>query len=117
MIHQIFNAVYVAIFVQFVRKIVDKCTVPFDMDIKVEYRQPDADEWFVFVNESHPFFWTGDLDEAKAFIYAACSRCSKLKGKMKIVQTCDELVLHSSMACGVSPEEEAALDHTVDEME
>jgi hypothetical protein len=36
---------------------------------------------------------------------------------MKIVQTCDELVLHSSMACGVSPEEEAALDHTVDEME
>ena len=114
MIHQIFNAVYVAIFVQFVRKIIDRCTVPFEVDIEVEIRRPEAEEWFVTVN-GHPYYWSGDLDDAKAFIYAACARRRSLGGKMKIVQTDDELVLVSAESCGCDPYECSALDLTVDE--
>lgn len=110
----IYNAVYLALFLSFVRKIAGKVIVPFEVDIEVEIRRPEAEEWFVTVN-GHPYYWSGDLDDAKSFIYAVCARCRSLAGKMKIVQTDDELVLVSSESCGCDPDECAALDLTVDE--
>ena len=110
----IFNLFYLSLFLSFVRKIADKVIVPFEVGIEIETRKPEAEEWFVTVN-GHPYYWSGDLDDAKAFIYAACARCRSLAGKMKIVQTDDELVLVSSESCGCDPYECSALDLTIDE--
>lgn len=110
----IYNAVYLALFLSFVRKIAGKVIVPFDVSIEIETRKPEAEEWFVTVN-GHPYYWSGDLDDAKAFIYAACARRRSLAEKMKILQTDDELLLVSSESCGCDPYECSALDLTVDE--
>lgn len=110
----LFNLFYLSLFLSFVRKIADKVIVPFEVDIEVETRKPEADEWFVTVN-GQPYYWSGDLDDAKAFIYAACARRRSLGGKMKILQTDDELVLVSAESCGCDLDECLALNLTVDE--
>lgn len=110
----IYNAVYLALFLSFLRRIAGKVIVPFEVDIEVEIRKPEADEWFVTVN-GNPYFWSGCLEEAKAFIYAACARRRSLGGKMKIIQTDEELVLVSSESCGCDLDECLALNLTVDE--
>lgn len=112
----IYNAIYVAIFLAYARKILDKCTVAFNLTVHVENRNSEADEYFIFVNDN-PFYWSNDPDEVKAFYYTACSRAPSLAGKMKIVQDDKEYALRSSDSCGVTPEEAYALDRTVDEFE
>ena len=113
----IYNAVYLALFLSFVRKIAGKVIVPFEVDIELETRKPEADEWFVTVND-HPYYWSGDLDDAKAFIYSACARRRSLGGKMRIIQTDEELVLMSSESIpGLTDEERSGLNQTVDEFE
>ena len=110
----IYNAIYFIIFVQFVRSLVDKIMVPFTTNIIIEHHD-GADEFYVMVNEI-AFYWTGDVDEATAFIYSAVAKRHSLAGKMKILETSLDMVLQDS-ACitGLTIEEMAALDKTVDE--
>ena len=112
----IYHAIYVAIFLGFIRKVVDKVRVPFMIDLKVEHND-DSDEFYVLVNDI-AFYWTSDLDDAKMFIYSACSRCRSLCDKLKIVETSVEFALMSSESIpGLTIEERSGLDQTVDEFE
>lgn len=111
----IFNAVYIAIFLSFLRKILGKVQVAFNVDIKLDH-DDDSDEYFVFVEDT-PIFWQGDLDEARAFVYSACARCPSVGRKLRIVESEKPYVLQSVECARLSEEETAALNATIDEME
>lgn len=111
----IFNAVYVAIFLAFARRIIDKVQVAFNVDIKLDH-DDNSDEYFVFVDDT-PIFWQGDLDEARAFVYSACARCPSVGRKLRIVESEKPYVLQSVESVRLSEEETAALNATIDEME
>ena len=110
------NAVYLLIFISFVRKIFDKVKAPFNFSPRVEYLKPDADEYFIYANNV-PVYWTGDIGEAEVFFYNACSRCRSLATKLKIVQTDDSIPLCACESTGCSDAEVDALNDTIDELE
>jgi hypothetical protein len=110
----IYEAVYLAIFLQFVRNLIDKVRAPFVFNIPLEH-QSSSGEFFVMVNGC-PFFWSDDLDEASAFIYSAAARARSLQGKLKILESDMELPLHAAECIlGLNLDEMDALNHTVDE--
>jgi hypothetical protein len=110
------NAVYLLIFISFVRKIFDKVKAPFNFSPHVEHMKPDADEYLIYANNV-PIFWTGDPGEADVFFYSACSRCRSLATKLKIVQTDDSIPLCACESTGCSDAEVDALNSTIDELE
>jgi hypothetical protein len=112
----VFNAFYIALFISFVRKIMDKVKAPFDFSPRVERPKPDADEYFIYANDV-PIFWSGCLEEAEEFFYEACSRCHSLATKLKIVQTDDSIPLCACESTGCSEDEVAALNEVIDRLE
>lgn len=110
----IYEAVYLAIFLQFVRNLVEKIRVPFVFNIPLEH-QSSSGEFFVMVNGC-PFFWSDDLDEASAFIYSAAARAKSLQGKLKILESDMEMPLQAAESIqGIDLDEMDALNHTVDD--
>lgn len=110
----IYEAVYLAVFLQFVRNLIDKVRAPFSFNIPVEH-QSNSNEYFVMVND-RAFFWSDDIDEAMAFIYSAAVRCRTLQGKLKILESDLELPLQDSAGIpGLNLDEIIALNSTVDE--
>lgn len=112
----IFNLVYISIFLAFVRRIVEKTRIPFELGIRVERRNPDTDNYYVFVVDS-PVYWTDEIGEAHQFIYSACFRCRELGKHLRIVQTDEDLVLKSAESSMISDEMVDALNETIDELE
>lgn len=116
MLKSIFAAVYVAITIEFIKKIFNKIKAPFNFSPRVEYLKPDADEYFIYANNV-PVYWTGDIGEAEVFFYNACSRCRSLATKLKIVQTDDPIPLCACESTGCTDAEVGALNSTIDELE
>lgn len=112
----VFNAFYLSLFLSFVRKILDKVKAPFDFSPHVEHLKPDADEYFIYVNNV-PIFWTGSIWEAEEFFYDACSRCRSLATKLKIVQDDDAIPLCACESAGCTEDEVAALNTVIDRLE
>lgn len=110
------NAVYLLIFISFVRKIFDKVKAPFEFSPRVERLKPDADEYLVYANDV-PVFWCGTADEANLFFYDACSRCRSLATKLKIVQTDDAIPLCACESTGCTVDEVDALNDVIDQLE
>lgn len=110
------NAVYLLIFISFVRKIFDKVKAPFNFSPHVEHLKPDADEYFIYANNV-PIFWSGCLEESEEFFYEACSRCHSLSTKLKIVQTDDSIPLCACESTGCTDDEVAALNDVIDQLE
>lgn len=110
------NAVYLLIFIYFVRKIFDKVKAPFDFSPHVEHLKPDSDEYFIYANDL-PIFWTESIGEAEEFFYDACSRCRSLATKLKIVQTDDAIPLCACESTGCTDDEVAALNDVIDRLE
>ena len=110
----IYDAVYLAIFLQFVRNLVEKIRAPFVFNIPLEH-QSSSGEFFVMVNGC-PFFWSDDLDEASAFIYSAVARAKSLQGKLKILESDMEMPLQAAESIqGLDLDEMDSLNHTVDD--
>ena len=111
----IFNAVYVAIFLQFVRKIVDKVKVSVTHDIPVKHLD-NSEEFYVTVNDEY-FTWEESREDAMMFCWSAIAKCSTLSGKMKIVEHSEEHVLVAAESIRhLSLDEVIALNDTVDEL-
>lgn len=110
------NAVYLLIFISFVRKIFDKVKAPFNFSPHVERMKPNADEYLIYANNV-PVYWTDDADEADIFFYSACSRCRSLAAKLKIIQTDDPIPLCACESTGCTDAEVDALNDTIDELE
>lgn len=88
----VFNACYVAIFLQFVRKILDKVNVSLDSGVSVSHKD-DSGNWYVYVN-NRPIIWQGDRDEAFAFCMNAIASCRSLAhNKFRIEENEDDLDL------------------------
>ena len=112
----IYNAVYFIIFLAFVRKITDKIKVPFTTNIKMEHHD-SSDEFYVAVNDI-TIFWSSDQDEATAFVWSAIARETSLVSKLKVIESGTEYVLQSVESVrGLTPEQELALNQTIDEFE
>lgn len=112
----IFNLFYLSLFISFVRKIVDKVKVPFTTNIKMEHHD-SSDEFYVAVNDI-TVFWSSDQDEATAFVWSAIAREASLVSKLKVIESGSEYVLQAVESIhGLTPEEELALNQTIDEFE
>ena len=112
----IYNAVYFIIFLTFVRKIVEKIQVPFNNSVKME-RHDSSDEFYVAAN-GITIWWTSDQDEAIAFVWSAIARESSLVSKLKVIESASDYVLQAVESIrGLTPEEELALNQTIDEFE
>jgi hypothetical protein len=110
------NAVYLLIFISFVRKIFDKVKAPFEHEIRVEHHD-GQDSWYVMAN-GKPVVWQDCKESAMVFCWNACAKCKSLCTKLKVVGTDDELVLVDTASIpGLSLEEIVALDDTIDESE
>lgn len=110
------NAVYLLIFLQFLRKLFLKCSIPFTVDPVVEHLD-DSDEYFVLVNNM-PFFWCGSIGEAREFIWHACSMSKSLANKFKIQEYGKEYVLFGAEDIpGLTEEEILSLNMSVDALE
>lgn len=110
----IFNAVYVAIFLGFLRRVVDKVSVPMEASITSESKK-HTDEWYVLVSGS-PVFWSDDRDEAFAFCYACIARERGLVRKLSVVEN-DDMVLVAAESLGLSEDEIDAVNATIDDFE
>lgn len=116
MLNSIFRAVYTAIIIEFVKKILDKVKSPLENEIPVEHRD-SSDSWFVLAN-GMPVIWQDCRESAMVFCWNACAKCKTLCPKLKIVETGEELTLVDTVSIkGLSLEEMAALDFTIDEAE
>lgn len=114
--NSIYNAVYFLIFLTFLRKINDRVTVPFTTNIKMEHHD-SSDEFYVAVNDI-TIFWSSDQDEAIAFVWSAIAREASLVSQMKVIESGTEYVLQSVESIrGLTPEQELALNQTIDEFE
>lgn len=112
----IYNAVYFLIFLTFLRKVNDKVTVPFNNSVKMEHHD-SSDEFYVAVNDI-TIFWSSDQDEAIAFVWSAIAREASLVSKLKVIESGTEYVLQSVESIrGLTPDEELALNQTIDEFE
>lgn len=112
----IYNAVYFIIFLSFVRKITDKVTVQFTNSVKMEHHD-SSDEFYVAAN-GITIFWTSDQDEAISFVWSAVAREASLVSKLKVIESASEYVLQAvESISGLTPEEELALNQTIDEFQ
>ena len=111
----IFNAIYVIIFINFVRKFMDKLRVPMEHMIEVESRD-NSGEYYVVVSNEY-FTWEDSREDALLFCWCAIAKCRSLSKKMKIVEHSEEhpLVAAESLR-GLSLDEIAALNDTIDEL-
>lgn len=80
----VFNACYVAIFLQFVRKIMDKVNISLETCVSLS-RHDDSDNYYVTVS-GKPVLWENDKDIALSFCLDAMSTCRSLAGKFGIIQ-------------------------------
>lgn len=111
----IFNAVYIAIFLQFVRKIVDKVNVTMTHDIPFQQKDSSG-EYYVLVNDEY-FTWEDSKGEALEFCWSAIAKCRSLADKLKIMENGEEhLLLAAENIRGLSMDEVIALNDTVDEL-
>lgn len=111
----IFNAVYVAIFLQFVRKIVDKVKVSVTHEIPVKHLD-NSEEYYVTVNDEY-FTWEDSREDAMLFCWSAIAKCRSLSNKMKVVEHSEEHVLVAAESIPFLTEAEVdALNDTVDEL-
>ena len=112
----VFNAIYVAIFLGFMRKIFDKVKAPLEHEIPVENRD-SSDDWYIMCNGKY-LAWQDSREECLVFCWNACAKCKSLCTKLKIVGTDEELVLVDTASIpGLSLDEIVALDATIDEAE
>lgn len=87
----VFNALYVAIFLQFVRKIVDKVSFSVCDGISVT-RRDDSNNYYVKVC-GNPVVWFDDQDEAVGFCLTAFAACRSLVGKLRIEENGEDMDL------------------------
>jgi len=114
--NSIYNALYFIIFLAFVRKITDKIKVPFTTNVKIEHHD-SSDEFYVAVNDI-TIFWTSDKNAAVAFVWEAIGLEASLVSKLKVIESGTDYVLQSVESIrGLTPEEELALNQTIDEFE
>lgn len=111
----LYNAVYFAIFLAFVRKIVDKIKVPLEHTITSESRK-HTDEWYVCVN-GYPIDWSDDREEALAFCFACMARARSLSSKISIVENDEMPLVAVDTIQGLSEEEIDAVNATIDDFE
>lgn len=112
----IFNAFYIALFISFVRKIVDKVKVSVEHEIPVK-SMDDSGEHFVLVNGRY-FVWEESREEALAWCFNAIARCRSLAGKLSIEESSEEHPLEAAEGIqGLSLDEIDALNSTVDDMD
>ena len=111
----IFNAIYVIIFINFVRKFMDKLRVPMEHMIEVESRD-NSGEYYVVVSGEY-FTWEDSREDALLFCWCAIAKCRSLSKKMKIVEHSEEHVLVAAESIPLLTEAEVdALNDTVDEL-
>ena len=109
----IYDAVYLAIFLQFARNLIEKIRAPLSFNIPIEH-QANSNEYFVMVND-RAFFWSDDIDEVMKFIYSAEGMCRTLQEKLKILESDLELPLQdATWIPGLSQDEIVALNSTVE---
>lgn len=110
----IYEAVYLIIFLQFLRQIFFKIKVPSTIHLNLDHHDGSG-EFYIMVN-GVAFYWSDDQDEAEAFYYSAIARCRSLAEKLRILETGLEMVLQDSCSIkGLNLDEIIALDRTVDE--
>ena len=111
----LYNAVYLAIFISFVRKVLNKLMIPMEVSIRKETRK-HTDEYYVCVC-GEPVFWSEDPDEANAFCFACIARDRGLAQKLSVIEN-DDMLLHAAESIvGLSPDEVDAVNATVDDFD
>ena len=112
----IYNAVYLLLFLQAVRRIIDKVKVSVEHEIPVK-SMDDSGNYYVTVC-GHFFVWEDDRDTALAWCFNAISNCRSLANKVGIVETADEHPLEAAEGIpGLTQEEVEGLNATVDSMD
>lgn len=112
----IYNAFYLSLFIAYLRRILNKVTVPFTTNVKIEHHD-SSDEFYVAANDI-TIFWTSDKAEAVAFVWEAIGLEASLVSKMKVIESGSEYVLQAAEGIrGLTPEEVTALNQTIDEFE
>jgi hypothetical protein len=110
------NAVYLLIFIYFVRKIFSKVKAPLEHEIPVENRD-SSDNWYIMCNGKY-LAWEDSREECLVFCWNACAKCKTLSNKLKIVQDSTEYMLVAAESIpGLSLQEVVALNAQIDEME
>lgn len=114
--NSIFNAFYLALFISFVRRIIDKVKVSVEHEIPVK-SMDDSENYYITVC-GHFFVWEDDRDSALAWCFNAISNCRSLANKVAIVETAEEHCLESAEGIpGLSQSEIEGLNATVDSMD
>ena len=112
----VFNAAYLAIFIVFARRILDRLTFCLEHGVPFEKRD-DSDEFYVML-QGTPVQWKSCREDADGFCWLAISKCRSLEHKLKIVETAEEIPLVDAGSLpGVTIEEAAAVDSAIDETE
>lgn len=113
----VFNACYLAIFIQFARKIVDKVNVSLDSGVSVSHKD-DSGNWYIYAN-NRPVIWQGDRDEAMAFCLNAIASCRSLAhNKFRIEENSDDLDLVSvDVIPDLTQDEILAINECIENME
>lgn len=110
---QIFNAVYVAIFLKFLEALFTKIRVPVEHDLKVEHRD-QSDNWYICCG-GHYLVWEESKEDAQVFCWNAIARCKSLSIWLSIVETGDEKVLEAAECIpGLTQDEIDALNIEID---
>ena len=111
--NMIFNAVYLAIFISFVHKVINKLMIPMEVSIRKETRK-HTDEYYVCVC-GKPVFWSEDPDEANAFCFACITRARSLADMIGIVENDEMPLVAVETIPGLSEEEIDAINMTIDD--
>lgn len=110
------NAVYLLIFISFVRKIFDKVKSPLEHEVHIEHRD-SSDNWYVMCKDRY-ITWFDSKEEAQVFVWNACARAKTLCDKLKIVEDGGERVLAAADEIpGLELDELIAVNQTIDEMD
>ena len=110
---QIFNAVYVAIFLKFLEALITKVRVPVEHDLKVEHRD-QRDNWYICCG-GHYLVWEESKEDAQVFCWNAIARCKSLSIWLSIVETGDEYGLVAAEEIpGLTQDEIDALNIEID---
>ena len=114
-IYLIYNAVYLAIFLEFVRRVVRKFQIAFEIEIPFE-QHAECGEFYVLAN-GISIWYDGKKATCAAFIVAAEGRCPGIHRKLSIVESDADYVLQdvSEPIMELTQVEQDALNATIDE--
>ena len=110
----VYGAIYLAIFIQFVRNVFEKVQVSVTVQVPVSHGDGD---YYVMV-DGHPFTWHETKEEALEWCWTAIAKCRSLESVLKINQASEDMVLEAAEGIpGLCVEEILALNETCDQLD